>query len=395
MSEYVNTVDSRGDAAICLAILNKTLDQITDTHCEKVGGYAFYKFLELHTAIFANAKNIEQYAFAYCSKLKTIKFPLSKDVGYFSFYKCTKLEKADFPCVTSVNRSAFDGCSALKTLVLRGGTLATLSAVNALEDTPIESGEGYIYVPSALYDSYRADSKWSTYANQFRKLEDYTVDGTVTGELDVDNRCMVRFFSVPGTLVGYKVVTKGSDAVYDGGEFTNPGDPSATFTGFVPEPVNVTADMDCYAMWKIAPKSVALLERTLAGYYRNDTSTTLGRCALSKLTGLTSAVFTEVVSVAYRCFENDKALSRLDFHKKVDFASQALYDCGLDTLILRNSAASTLADKNALSSTKIQSGTGYIYVPSALIDTYKTASGWSTFSARFRAIEDYPDICGG
>jgi hypothetical protein len=38
---------------------------------------------------------------------------------------------------------------------------------------------------------------------------------------------------------------------------------------------------------------------------------------------------------------------------------------------------------------------GYIYVPRALIDSYKTATNWSTFSTQFRAIEDYPEICGG
>ena len=62
--------------------------------------------------------------------------------------------------------------------------MATLSNTNAFSSTPIASGTGYIYVPRALVDSYKAASKWSTYANQFRALEDYTVDGTTTGALD-------------------------------------------------------------------------------------------------------------------------------------------------------------------------------------------------------------------
>ena len=35
-----------------------------------------------------------------------------------------------------------------------------------------------------LYEKYRNGTNWSTYAAQFRALEDYTVDGTITGELD-------------------------------------------------------------------------------------------------------------------------------------------------------------------------------------------------------------------
>ena len=67
----------------------------------------------------------------------------------------------------------------------------------------------------------------------------------------------------------------------------------------------------------------------------------------------------------------------------------------LDTLILRNSSRIvSLGNTNAFTSTPIAKGTGYIYVPAALIDEYKTATNWTTFANQFRAIEDYPDICG-
>lgn len=67
----------------------------------------------------------------------------------------------------------------------------------------------------------------------------------------------------------------------------------------------------------------------------------------------------------------------------------------LDTLILRNSSRIvSLGNKNAFTGTPIEKGTGYIYVPAALIDEYKTATNWTTFANQFRAIEDYPDICG-
>ena len=44
---------------------------------------------------------------------------------------------------------------------------------------------------------------------------------------------------------------------------------------------------------------------------------------------------------------------------------------------------------------KWRKGTGYVYVPASLIETYKTATNWSAFANQFRAIEDYPEICGG
>ena len=43
-------------------------------------------------------------------------------------------------------------------------------------------------------------------------------------------------------------------------------------------------------------------------------------------------------------------------------------------------------------STPLAKGTGYIYVPRALLNDYKTAENWSTYAAQIRAIEDYPEL---
>lgn len=87
---------------------------------------------------------------------------------------------------------------------------------------------------------------------------------------------------------------------------------------------------------------------------------------------------------------------------KVDFqGSPTINDYGLAdnpllvTVILRGSTVATLANTNAFFSTPIASGTGYIYVPASLVDSYKAATNWSTFAAQIRAIENYPDITGG
>ena len=88
---------------------------------------------------------------------------------------CTALTKADFAAVTHISTYSLNGCSSLTTLILRAETLCTLEDVKALAGTPIASGTGFIYVPSSLVDSYKAASNWSTYAAQFRAIEDYNV----------------------------------------------------------------------------------------------------------------------------------------------------------------------------------------------------------------------------
>lgn len=66
----------------------------------------------------------------------------------------------------------------------------------------------------------------------------------------------------------------------------------------------------------------------------------------------------------------------------------------LATLILRGKTVSTLAGTVAFMETPIAKGTGYIYVPNNLLVEYKSATNWSTYANRFRAIEAFPDICG-
>ena len=102
----------------------------------------------------------------------------------YVFGNCKELEHVDISSVTKIDSGVFIDCSKLSTLVLRNTSMASLGS-NALKNTPIAKNTGYIYVPRSLVDSYKAATNWSTYAAQFRALEDYTVDGTVDGDIDM------------------------------------------------------------------------------------------------------------------------------------------------------------------------------------------------------------------
>ena len=75
--------------------------------------------------------------------------------------------------------------TSLTAVILRNPTaLCSLSRVEAFDGTPIAQGTGYIYVPRALLEDYQGATNWSAFAAQVRAIEDYTVDGTITGEFD-------------------------------------------------------------------------------------------------------------------------------------------------------------------------------------------------------------------
>ena len=117
-------------------------------------------------------------------------------------------------------------------------------------------------------------------------------------------------------------------------------------------------------------------------------------CTSLALTSLPRGITEIGTSAFYGC----TSLTVMDLTQNVNMIrDRVFYKCSsLTTLILRRTTSvTTLYNSNAFTNTPIADGTGYIYVPSTLLASYKTATNWSTYSAQFRAIEDYPKITGG
>lgn len=140
MSEFMNTADVIGDDEMCDRIIMRTVTEYQENRISKIGQDAF------------------------CN--------------------CTALTVVDVPNVTTIRNSALVECTALEALILRSDTIVTMENSNALGNSGIANGTGFVYVPSALVAGYQAATNWSVYAAQIRALESYTVDGTTTGELD-------------------------------------------------------------------------------------------------------------------------------------------------------------------------------------------------------------------
>ena len=147
-----------------------------------IGAYAFQDCARLTTADFPAATSIDGNAFDNCS-LSTVNFPAVTSIGSGVFFNCS-LTTVDLPALTSLGSGVFTYNSSLTAVILRNTEKVCTMSGNAFSNTPIARGTGYIYVPKALVDTYKSATNWSTFAAQFRALEDYTVDGTTTGELD-------------------------------------------------------------------------------------------------------------------------------------------------------------------------------------------------------------------
>lgn len=130
--------------------------------------------------------------------------------------------------------------------------------------------------------------------------------------------------------------------------------------------------------------------------------TSLGSYSFYGCSKLTEIRFPLATSVPSTCFYQCTALVKADFgvNCKTISASGMAYCTALKTLILRYTGGVVSTTTNAFSG--VTSYKGYVYVPKALIEDYQataeastsSTNSWYLFKDKFRAIEDYPDICG-
>ena len=63
----------------------------------------------------------------------------------------------------------------------------------------------------------------------------------------------------------------------------------------------------------------------------------------------------------------------------------------LSALIIQSNNMILLAQVNALQGTEIEKGTGYIYVPDDLVESYKGATNWSTYASQIKGLSELPN----
>lgn len=161
-----------------------------------IGAYAFYGSGLTTVILPPNLTKLNSNVFNYCTKLKNIVFnDKIKSIEGSTFKACWSLEqdiilpescktigqeafraspiKSLSGHLTSIAGGAFRECTELKTLILKGDMVCTLSATSAFIDTPIASGEGCIVIDTGddaaseiLAKEYKNATNWSAYANQ-------------------------------------------------------------------------------------------------------------------------------------------------------------------------------------------------------------------------------------
>ena len=174
-----NRVSVAGDAVYPVALkvgisafANIAITSAVFPLCTEVEEYAFNRCQKLTSVDFPELPTINQFTFAYTYALTNVSFPKVTHIRKCAFSR-SGIQTAVFDSLTSTDDASFQG-SSLTALVIKTASVCSLYAISTLANTPIASGTGYIYVPDALVDSYKAATNWSTYAAQIKPLSEYT-----------------------------------------------------------------------------------------------------------------------------------------------------------------------------------------------------------------------------
>jgi hypothetical protein len=122
---------------------------------------------------------------------------------------------------------------------------------------------------------------------------------------------------------------------------------------------------------------------------------TLAHYSFYGCSNLKEVNFQHIKQVPSTCFYQCTKLQKADFGVKCNtLIGHCLAYCkSLETLILRCTDGVVSIATNTFEASNFD---GYVYVPAALLADYEVNENWATYgdSPTFRAIEDYPEICG-
>lgn len=198
--EYTNNLIKNIGASSFKSCTN--LEKISSTSITSIANQGLYGCTNLKEFDFPNLKKLSAGSvFQSCSSLVSAYCPnVEGTVGANSFNACTSLEKAYFKNISTIGGTNFNGDTKFSEIVINRITPPSLSNVNAFTNTPIAKYYGYIYVPRQSLETYKNATNWINFSSQIRAIEDWTIDGTLDGNLDI-NRLYQRGNYVDGKSI--------------------------------------------------------------------------------------------------------------------------------------------------------------------------------------------------
>ena len=139
----------------------------------------------------------------------------------------------------------------------------------------------------------------------------------------------------------------------------------------------------------------SIIDRSITEFQDSNIVTEIGESAMYNCKALKKLVLGAATELGEAAFQGCSALEVVDLHPQVTMTARLFQNCpALKALILRSETLCPMNYTSAINGTQLgNDDEGYIYVPRALLEDYKVAGNWMNYPTKFRAIEDYPEVC--
>jgi len=333
-------------------------------------------------------------------------------IGNNAFQNCTTLSSIDIPStVTTITSQAFRGCTALTSVDLPNG-LVTIGP-SAFRDTGLTDLPGglkdgitirehafrntqlttitFPYELTSLgttYESIFADctSLTSVVLNKITVIPNYCFDGcSALTTIDLSEVTSIREGAFRGTALSSASLPLIADV------------PAAAFSGCTSLTsinlplvtiINNQAFNGCSSLTSVSlPAAITIRDQV---FYSNSELTSVYLPLVQTITAnafrycpkLTSVNLPSIVSLSGSSFSNCSTLATVVLGENLTTIANAFEkDQALTSITIQATSVPSLTN-----ATLFSSGNPTIYVRSELLDSYKAATNWSTYSERFAAI---------
>ena len=129
----------------------------------------------------------------------------------------------------------------------------------------------------------------------------------------------------------------------------------------------------------------SIIDRTISGSFSSDLFFNVRDFAFYSCSNLTEVSFPNATRIESNAFQFCRGLTSASFPNVTSIGNNAFYSCSNLTSIYvgtNTSTVCTLSDTGAFDNcTNLTS----IYVPASLVDSYKSATNWSSYADKIKA----------
>ena len=389
-----NTVTSIGASAFqgCTAL---TLINLS-ANLTSIGTSAFSGCTDLlgNIDIPVGVTSIGNYTFKGCSSLTNVTLPNSlTSIGTESFRDCTSLTSITLPStLTSIGQSAFDTCSGLS---------GNITIPNGVTNIP-----SYAFYDCTGFDNITIPNTVSTIGTDaFKNVANIIYSGSATGSpwgaKSVNGYCENGFVYTNNTKTTLKKYAGNLEAVVIPSSVTsisNQAFNNNVTINSVDMPDSITS-MGTEVFYNCTNLSSVNLSNSLtsigdyAFYSAGLTSivipssvTSIGNSAFYECNVLSSVTIpNSVTSIGTYAFHGCDLLKNITIPASVtSIGTYAFYNIPYASVTCKATTPPTLGSYAFIPASYGNCPT--IYVPSSVVDTYKSASGWSSYSSKINPI---------